>query len=45
MMAGSIFKKFRGLLAKFWTKLQILLTRGRLQVEKRKAEGLFRIEI
>ena len=30
---GTIFKKLMGLLAKFWTKLQILLTRGGLRVE------------
>jgi len=40
-MAGSNSKEFRGLGAKFWTKLHILLNRGGLRVEYRKAEGLF----
>ena len=41
-MAGSNSKEFRGLGAKFWTKLQFLLNRGGLRVDIGKVGGLFR---
>ena len=41
-MAGSIFKKLRGLGAKFWTKQQFLLNRGGLRVDIGKVGGHFR---
>ena len=40
-MAGSIFKKLRGLLVKFWAKLQIVLHYYGLWVESTKVQGLF----
>ena len=40
-MAGSIFKKLRGLLAKFWTKLQLFLKRDGLRVDIKKDGGFF----
>ena len=42
-MAGSIFKKLRGLLAKFWAKLQIVLHYYGLRVDYQEIEGLFNI--
>ena len=39
-MAGSIFKKLRGLLAKFWAKLQLFLKRDGLRVIFGKTQGL-----
>ena len=42
-MAGSIFKKLRGLLAKFWAKLQLFLKRDGLRVDYQEIEGLFNI--
>ena len=38
--AGSIFKKLRGLLAKFWAKLQIVLHYYGLRVDNYKLQGL-----
>ena len=40
-MAGSIFKKLRGLLAKFWAKLQLFLKRDGLRVDIKKDGGFF----
>jgi hypothetical protein len=40
--AVSIFKKLRGLLAKFWAKLQIVLHYYGPRVDLAKDEGLFR---
>ena len=40
-MAGSIFKKLRGLFAKFWAKLQIFLKREGLRVHFQERRGLF----
>ena len=40
-MAGLIFRKVRGLRAKFWTKKEIFLNRLGLRVEYRKLRGLF----
>ena len=39
-MAGSIFKKLRGLLAKFWAKLQIVLHYYGPRVDNYKLQGL-----
>ena len=39
-MAGTIFKKLRGLAAKLWTKQQFLLNRGGLWVDNQETEGL-----
>ena len=41
--AGSIFKKLRGLLAKFWAKLQIVLHYYGLRVDYQESERLFNI--
>ena len=38
--AGLIFKKLRGLLAKFWAKLQIVLHYYGLRVDNYKLQGL-----
>ena len=40
-MAGSIFKKLRGLLAKNWASVQLVLTCGGLRVDFKEEEGLF----
>ena len=40
-MAGAIFKKLRGLLAKFWAELQLFLKAPGLRVEYGKVGGLF----
>ena len=40
-MAGSVFKKLRGLLAKFWAKLQLFLKRDGLRVDIKKDGGFF----
>ena len=40
-MVGSIFKKLRGLLAKFWAKLQLFLKRDGLRVDIKKDGGFF----
>ena len=40
-MAGSIFKKLRGLLAKFWAKLQLFLKGDGLRVDIKKDSGFF----
>ena len=44
-MAGSIFKKLRGLLAKFWAKLQLFLKRDGLRVDIKKDGGFFNKKI
>ena len=38
---GAIFKKLRGLLAKFWAELQIFLNTGGPRVDFRELWGLF----
>ena len=40
-MAGSNLKKLRGVRAKFWAKLQILLNGTRLRVDFKRVQGLF----
>ena len=39
---GSIFKKLRGLLAKFWAKLHLFLKRDGLRVDIKKDGGFFK---
>ena len=39
--AGSNLKKLRGVRAKFWAKLQIILNGTGLQVDFEKTQGLF----
>ena len=39
--AGSISKKLRGLLAKFWAKLQLFFKRDGLRVDNKKDGGFF----
>ena len=41
-MAGSIFRKVRGVLAKFWAYLQLLLNYKGVRVDINKTGGLFR---
>ena len=40
-MEGSIFKKLRGLLDKFWAKLQLFFKRDGLRVDIKKDGGFF----
>ena len=40
-MAGSISKKFRGVCARFWAHLELVLNKATPRVEYEETEGLF----